>query len=81
MLKQIVMLDQYQKDCVHVLQEALEQAEAGNISSIALVAVMKGRGTAVNMAGLQAADLYFGAGRVMSNIQDALKTQNSGIIR
>lgn len=76
----VVVLDNYQKDCVAILQEALEQAEAGNITSAALVLVMKDRGAAVTLAGKQAADLYLGAGRVMTTIQDTLK-QHSSILR
>ena len=76
MLKSIVVLDQYQKDCIALLEEALEQAQAGNVMSVAVVTVLK-QGVAANMAGNRAADLYLGAGKIMSDIQDRLKTQRA----
>ncbi len=71
MLKNITFLDQYQKDCVSLLEETLDEANNGNVQSIALVVVMKD-GFTTNMAGLNAADLYLGASKIQHDIMQVL---------
>ena len=65
-------LTEDQRQCVHVLKEALEQAEAGNIDTIGVVACMKG-GYASVMGGSRAGDLALGALDLQQQILDATR--------
>jgi hypothetical protein len=68
-----------QRDCVDKLREALEQAEAGNISSIALVVCMK-KGYATIVGGTQAADLNLGCDSLKRKILLEVEKPYSGIL-
>ena len=69
-----VLTDDQQR-CVHVLKEALEQAEAGNIDTIGVVACMKG-GYASAMGGSRAGDLALGALDLQQKILEATRGAN-----
>ena len=74
MTKQILLssmpLTEAQLACVDLLSEALEQARAGQITSIGIIVCMKG-GYASVMAGTQAADLNLGCDDLKDKILDA----------
>ena len=65
-------LTEDQQQCIHVLKEALEQAEAGNIDTIGVIACMKG-GYASVMGGSRAGDLALGALDLQQQILDATR--------
>lgn len=68
-------LDEYQQGCLDVLEQCVEQARAGNVTSIGVVVCMKNGWTTV-MAGKQAGDLYLGAGDLQQRILEEVKSGN-----
>ncbi len=63
-------LTESQLACCDLLSEALEQARAGQVTSIGIILCMKG-GYASVMAGTQAADLNLGCDDLKDKILDA----------
>jgi hypothetical protein len=61
-----------QQDCVEVLRQALEIAEEGKISSVAVVACMEG-GYAAVMGGNRPADLNLGLDDMKDQILQAVR--------
>lgn len=64
-------LSESQTACIDLLKEALAEALEGNITSIGVVACMKG-GFATVMAGTQAADLHLGCADLQRKILGAV---------
>ena len=69
-------LTQDQIAVIDICKETLAQALAGEISSIGIIACMKG-GYATVMAGRQAADLFMGAGSLQRKILDAVEASGA----
>ncbi len=65
------MLDDMQQACVDLLSDALEQAMAGRISSVAIVVCMD-EGIATVMAGKQGTALYIGCGDLQHKIHASM---------
>lgn len=63
-------LSEAQLACIDLLSEALEQARAGEVTSIGIILCMKG-GYASVMAGTQAADLNLGCDDLKDKILEA----------
>lgn len=63
-------LTEAQLACIDLLSEALEQARAGEVTSIGIILCMKG-GYASVMAGTQAADLNLGCDDLKDKILEA----------
>lgn len=85
MTKPIIMvapptLTDNQLACVDLLSEALEQARAGNISSVGIIACMK-TGYATVMAGNQPGDLNMGCDSLKKKILEAVEHAGSKIMR
>lgn len=68
-------LSEAQQACVDLLVEAVEEARAGKIYSVGIVACMK-TGYAVVMAGPHAADLNLGCDSLKKKILDAVEEGN-----
>lgn len=68
-------LSESQQACVDLLRESLEQAEAGNIYTIGIIACME-TGYASVMAGSRASDLNFGCDSLKRKILDAVEGGN-----
>lgn len=84
MTKPVILLDQSrpvlteaQQECIHVLKEALEQAEEGNIDAVGVIACMRG-GYASAMAGTRAGDLMLGAFDLQCKIREATAGRGHG---
>ena len=69
------ILNEAQLACVHLLEEALSEAQRGNITSIGIICCMKG-GFATVMAGMQAADLNLGCDDLKLKIHAAVTSGN-----
>ena len=69
------MLDESQRACVDLLEEALEQARDGKIDAVGIVVCMKG-GFASVMAGKRAGDLNLGCDDLKRKILDAVTGGN-----
>lgn len=66
-----VVLDKYQRDCVEVLADALEEANRGRISSVAVVVCMDD-GIATVMAGKNGGALNIGCDDLKKKIHAAM---------
>lgn len=66
-------LNEDQQACIDLLEQSLEVARRGDISSIAIIVCMKG-GYSHVMAGAQAAELNLGCDSVKADILDRVKT-------
>lgn len=68
-------LDDDQRRCLEVLEQCVEQAQAGNINSIGVVVCMKEGWTTI-IAGRRAGDLYLGTGDLQQRILEEVKSGN-----
>ena len=77
-------LNQYQRACVDLLQETLELALEGKVTSIGIIACLDG-GYATVMAGKQAGDLNLGCdslkGKIISAVEEGNVAKPSRILQ
>lgn len=65
-------LTEDQQACVDLLEQALDEARAGKIGTIGIIACMDG-GYASVMAGRRAGDLHLGCADLMDRIKEATR--------
>jgi len=71
----ITPLTQEQRDCIEVLEQTLEQAKLGNVTTIGMALCMKNGWTHI-IRGTQAGDLYLATGSMMQGILAEVTTGN-----
>ena len=77
LLPNTVNLTDAQQDCVEKLEEALEQAQKGNVNAVAIVLSMR-KGYAGVIGGTDAADLNLGLDSLKRKILDGVEKPFAG---